>query len=59
MVGSEGILYALTPVSSAKNSIAQKATLGWSKSLQQELIARSPATREYFSSSAMMADTYL
>src|ERR1700744_2560238 len=31
MVKSEGILYALTPVSSAKNSIAQKATLGWSK----------------------------
>jgi hypothetical protein len=33
MVKSEGILYALTPVSSAKNSIAQKATLGWSKAL--------------------------
>jgi hypothetical protein len=33
MVESEGILYALTPVSSAKNSIAQKATLGWSKAL--------------------------
>ena len=31
MVKSEGILYALTPVSSAKNSIAQKASLGWSK----------------------------
>jgi hypothetical protein len=33
MVKSEGIFYALTPVSSAKNSIAQKATLGWSKAL--------------------------
>jgi hypothetical protein len=33
MVESEGILYALTPVSSAKNSIAQKATLGWSKAV--------------------------
>jgi hypothetical protein len=33
MVKSEGILYALTPVSSAKNSIAQKASLGWSKAL--------------------------
>jgi hypothetical protein len=33
MVESEGILYALTPVSSAKNSIVQKATLGWSKAL--------------------------
>jgi hypothetical protein len=31
LVKSEGILYALTPVSSAKNSIAQKASLGWSK----------------------------
>ena len=35
MVKSEGILYALTPVSSAKNSIAQKATLGWSKTLSK------------------------
>jgi hypothetical protein len=35
MVESEGILYALTPVSSAKNSIAQKATLGWSKALSK------------------------
>jgi hypothetical protein len=35
MVKSEGILYALTPVSSAKNSIAQKATLGWSKALSK------------------------
>ena len=33
MVESEGILYALAPVSSAKNSIAQKATLGWSRAL--------------------------
>ena len=33
MVKSEGILYALTPVSSAKNSIAQKAILGWGKGL--------------------------
>jgi hypothetical protein len=33
MVESEGILYALAPVSSAKNSIAQKATMGWSKAL--------------------------
>ena len=35
MVESEGILYALTPVSSAKNSIAQKATLDWSKALSK------------------------
>ena len=35
VVKSEGILYALTPVSSAKNSIAQKATLGWSKGLSR------------------------
>jgi len=35
MVESEGILYALTPVSSAKNSVAQKATLGWSKALSK------------------------
>jgi hypothetical protein len=35
MVRSEGILYALTPVSSAKNSIAQKASLGWSKALHK------------------------
>jgi hypothetical protein len=31
MVKSEGILYALTPVSSATDSIAERATLGWSK----------------------------
>src|SRR6202161_4398902 len=30
MVKSEGILYALTPVSSATGSIAERATLGWS-----------------------------
>jgi hypothetical protein len=35
VVKSEGIIYALTPVSSAKNSIAQKATLGWSKALSK------------------------
>jgi hypothetical protein len=35
LVKSEGILYALTPVSSAKNSIAQKASLGWSKAFSQ------------------------
>jgi hypothetical protein len=35
VVKSEGILYALTPVSSAKNSIAEKATLGWSKALSK------------------------
>jgi hypothetical protein len=35
LVKSEGILYALTPVSSAKNSMAQKATLGWSKALSK------------------------
>ena len=35
VVKSEGILYALTPASSAKNSIAQKASLGWSKVLSK------------------------
>ena len=30
-VKSEGILYVLTPVSSAKGSITERATLGWSK----------------------------
>jgi hypothetical protein len=35
LVKSEGILYALTPVSSAKNSIAQKASLGWSKAFSK------------------------
>jgi hypothetical protein len=33
MVKSEGILYALTPVNSATGSIAERATLGWSKAL--------------------------
>jgi hypothetical protein len=31
MVKSEGILYALTPVSIATGSIAERATLGWSR----------------------------
>jgi hypothetical protein len=31
VVKSEGILYALTPVSSATGSVAERATLGWSK----------------------------
>ena len=35
VVNSEGILYALTPVASAKDSIAQKATLGRSKTLSR------------------------
>ena len=35
LVKSEGILYALTPVSSASDSIAQRATLGWSKALSK------------------------
>jgi hypothetical protein len=35
MVKSEGILYALTPVSSARGSIAKRATLGWSKSFSK------------------------
>jgi hypothetical protein len=35
MVESEGILYALTPVSGASDSIAQRATLGWSKALSK------------------------
>ena len=35
MVQSEGILYALTPVGSAKDSIAKKATLGWSKAFSK------------------------
>jgi hypothetical protein len=35
MVESEGILYALTPVSSATDSITQRATLGWSKALSK------------------------
>jgi hypothetical protein len=35
MVKSEGILYALTPVNSASGSIAERATLGWSKALSK------------------------
>ena len=35
MVKSEGILYALTPVGSTKGSIAERATLGWSKALSK------------------------
>ena len=35
MVTSEGILYALTPVSSATGSIAERATLGWSKAFSK------------------------
>jgi hypothetical protein len=35
MVESEGILYALTPVNSATDSITQRATLGWSKVLSK------------------------
>jgi hypothetical protein len=30
-VKSEGVVYVLTPVSSAKGSITERATLGWSK----------------------------
>ena len=35
MVKSEGILYALTPVGSATGSIAEMATLGWSKAFSK------------------------
>ena len=35
MVKSEGILYALTPVNSATGSIAERATLGWSKAFSK------------------------
>lgn len=34
-VKSEGIVYVLTPVSSMKGSIAQRATLGWSKTFSK------------------------
>ena len=34
-VKSEGILYVLTPVSTAKGSVAQRATLGWSKTFSK------------------------
>ncbi len=33
VVKSEGIVYTLTPVGTATGSIAQKATLGWSRTL--------------------------
>jgi hypothetical protein len=33
VVKSEGVLYSLTPVSSATGVIAERATLGWSKAL--------------------------
>ena len=35
MVKSEGILYALTPVNSTTGSVAQTATLGWSKAFSK------------------------
>jgi hypothetical protein len=35
VVKSEGILYSLTPVSSATGVIAERATLGWSKALSK------------------------
>ena len=35
MVKSEGILYSLTPVGSATGSIAERATLGWSKAFSK------------------------
>jgi hypothetical protein len=35
MVRSEGVLYALTPVRSTKGSIAERATLGWSKAFDK------------------------
>jgi hypothetical protein len=35
MVKSEGILYALTPVSNATGGIAEIATLGWSKTFSR------------------------
>jgi hypothetical protein len=35
MVKSEGILYALTPVSSVTGSIIERATLGWSKAFSK------------------------
>jgi hypothetical protein len=35
MVRSEGILYALTPVSIATGSLAERATLGWSKAFSK------------------------
>jgi hypothetical protein len=35
VVKSEGIVYTLTPVGTATGSIAEKATLGWSKTLSK------------------------
>ena len=35
MVKSEGILYALTPISSATGSVAERATRGWSKAFSK------------------------
>jgi hypothetical protein len=35
IVKSEGIIYALTPVSNATDSIAERATLGWSKAFSK------------------------
>jgi hypothetical protein len=35
MVKSEGILYSLTPVGSATGTIAERATLGWSKAFSK------------------------
>jgi hypothetical protein len=46
MVKSEGILYALTPVSSATGSITERATLGWSKAFSKNssLYGQQPGT---------------
>ena len=35
VVRSEGILYALTPVSTSTGSIAERATLGWSRAVSR------------------------
>jgi hypothetical protein len=35
IIESEGILYTLTPVGSATGSIAERATLGWSKAFSK------------------------
>jgi hypothetical protein len=37
MVKSEGILYALTPVSAATGSIAERAMLGWNKAFSKNI----------------------
>jgi hypothetical protein len=44
MVKSEGILYALTPVSGATGSIAERATLGWRKGKSSSLYHQQPGT---------------